>query len=90
LQLGAKKVAAPTKSWQTVSVGVQEALTAINSLSKDQQLELVGKVWENLAPDSPSPEWHRAVIEQRLANREKFGDHADTWENVEKRIRARL
>ena len=88
--MAAKKVAAPTKSWQTVSVGVQEALTAINSLSKDQQLELVGKVWENLAPDTPSPDWHRAMIEQRLANAEKSADIADNWENVEKRIRARL
>jgi len=71
-------------------VGLQEALTVINSLNKDQQLELVGKVWENLAPDSPSPEWHRAVVEQRLADRDKSVDNADTWENVEKRIRARL
>ncbi|WP_157210339.1 addiction module protein [Turneriella parva] len=80
----------PTKSSHTVPVGVQEALIAINSLSKDQQLELVGKVWENLAPESPSPDWHRALIEQRLADAENSASHADTWENVEKRIRARL
>lgn len=55
-------------------------------LPVDQRLELVEQLWDSIAADAsqvPVPDWHKAELNRRLAN--KDAEHL-TWDEVQKRL----
>ncbi len=55
----------------------------ILQLPPDQRLRLVEDIWDSLATspaDVPVPDWHREVLDDRLADPREFGTR--TWDEV--------
>jgi putative addiction module component (TIGR02574 family) len=69
----------------------QRALrTEILRLPPAERLELLEEIWESLAqsPDTvPSPDWHRELLDERLADPAERGTR--TWEEVQENARRR-
>lgn len=58
----------------------------IRRLPVEEQIELLGDVWDEIAADSeavPVPEWHLREIERRLADTEP---EYISWEEVRRRL----
>ncbi len=63
-------------------------LDEILRLPPDERLRLVEDIWDSLAgsPDRiPVPEWHRAELDRRLANKAEQATIA--WTDVRSRLR---
>ena len=63
-------------------------LDEILRLPPDQRLQLVEDIWESLAAspaDVPVPEWHRVLLEERLADPGE--EPSRTWDEVQARAR---
>lgn len=69
----------------------QRALrTEILRLPPAERLELLEEIWESLAqsPDAvPVPDWHRELLDERLADPAERGTR--TWEEVQENARRR-
>jgi putative addiction module component (TIGR02574 family) len=69
----------------------QRALrTEILRLPPAERLELLEEIWESLAqsPDTvPIPDWHRELLDERLADPAERGTR--TWEEVQENARRR-
>jgi hypothetical protein len=51
-----------------------------------QKVELWQRIWNDLAPlaeSSPSPEWHRGIVEERLRMLDAGTVKVEDWEDVE-------
>ena len=64
-----------------------------DDLPVEDQVEYVQSLWDRIAakPDRvPFPEWHRQVLDQRLAAREANAEVARPWAEVRDEIRSKL
>jgi len=64
-----------------------------DDLPVEDQVEYVQSLWDRIAarPDQvPVPEWHRHVLDQRLAAHEANPEVARPWEEVRDEIRSKL
>ncbi|MFT3773610.1 MAG: addiction module protein [Minicystis sp.] len=64
-----------------------------DDLPVDEQIDYVQALWDRIAAKEgqvPVPAWHRAVLDERLANLEADPDAGRPWEDVEADLRARL
>ena len=61
----------------------------LRALSVPERMELLDDVWASLVeqPDRvPVPEWHREVLDERLAAHQKDPDAARPWKEVKAAI----
>ena len=64
-----------------------------DDLPVEDQVEYVQSLWDRIAaePDQvPVPEWHRQVLDKRLAAREANAEVARPWDEVRDEIRSKL
>ena len=64
-----------------------------DDLPVEEQIDYVQALWDRIAatPDRvPIPDWHKAILDERLADLEANPDDAVPWEQVRDELRARL
>ena len=64
----------------------------IYQLDAAQKLELIGNLWDSLGDSTdslPIPEWHRDILEERLADADASPDAAIPLDEVMARLRKR-
>jgi putative addiction module component (TIGR02574 family) len=64
-----------------------------DDLPVEAQIDYVQALWDRIAatPDRvPVPDWHKAVLDERLAELEANPDDAVPWEQVRDELRAKL
>ena len=64
----------------------------IDSLSVSEKLALVDQIWSSLSRDIenvPSPEWHRAVLEERMRRLESGEATTSSLADVKERLKKR-
>jgi len=65
----------------------------IDNLSREEQIMAMELLWKRLssgdAPIQP-PDWHRAVVAERVARLETGEVGLVSWEDAKKRLRERL
>jgi len=64
-----------------------------DGLPVEDQIEYVHSLWDRIAanPDQVAvPDWHRQVLDKRLAAHEANPEAARAWEEVRDEIRAKL
>ena len=64
-----------------------------DDLPVEDQVEYVQSLWDRIAakPDqAPFPDWHRQVLDQRLAAREANAEMARPWDEVRDEIRSKI
>jgi len=62
-------------------------------LSIEEQIEYVQFLWDRIAAHPnriPVPDWHKEILDERLADLAANPDDGSPWEEVEKRLRAGL
>ena len=61
----------------------------LNQLSVSQKLDLIGAIWDSIpsADALPIPDWHRELLEQRLAAADADPEATVPWEQVRERLR---
>ena len=65
----------------------------LQEMSFAEKLELLETVWADLSrqPEKlPSPEWHQAILEERLQHIEAGTDAFTDWETAKRDIRKRI
>lgn len=63
-----------------------------DELPVEEQIDYVQSLWDRIfskAGEAPAPAWHRAVIDERLAEYEANPDAGRPWEQVEAELLAR-
>ena len=62
----------------------------ISDLTSEERLELLGDIWDSLAPEEvPVTEAQRSELDRRLDDLEQDGDLGIPWEEVLRQIRDR-
>jgi putative addiction module component (TIGR02574 family) len=64
-----------------------------DELPVEDQIDYVQSLWDRIAakPDQvPVPQWHKRVLEERLAAHEAHPEVARPWEEVRNEIRSKL
>jgi putative addiction module component (TIGR02574 family) len=64
-----------------------------DDLPVEAQIDYVQALWDRIAatPDRvPVPDWHKAILDERLADLEANPDDAVPWEQVRDELRAKL
>lgn len=64
-----------------------------DTLSIDDKIDYVASLWDRIAArpeDVPVPDWHREIINERLAALRADNDQGKDWEEVEQEITAEL
>jgi putative addiction module component (TIGR02574 family) len=64
-----------------------------DALSIDDKIDYVQSLWDRIAArpeDVPVPDWHREIINERLAAHRDGKDQGKEWEEVEREITAEL
>jgi len=59
------------------------------TLSLDEKIEYVGSLWDAIAesPEAvPVPEWHREIIQERLAEHRANPDAVKSWGEVRQEL----
>lgn len=59
------------------------------ALSVDEQIDYVQSLWDQIAAkpeDVPVPNWHREVLNERLASYRATEDRGKPWEEVEREL----
>jgi len=67
--------------------------SGFDDLPVEDQIEYVQSLWDRIAakPNQvPVPDWHRQVLDKRLAAQEAKPEVARPWEEVRDEIRAKL
>ena len=62
----------------------------ISRLSVDERLELIGAIWDSIANSEPQPQlpdWHRNILNERLAQAEQNPDASIRWEDLKTELR---
>ena len=54
----------------------------IDELSVAERIELIGELWDSLGDDAPIPEWHHAVLRDRIRTADADPDAFKPWEEV--------
>lgn len=76
-----------------MSQAIQSPPAGFDDLSVDQQVDYVQTLWDRIAAQEervPVPDWHQALLDQRLAEHLADPDAGRPWEQVEAELRARL
>jgi putative addiction module component (TIGR02574 family) len=69
----------------------ESLLTKVTSLSPADRLELIGAVWDSLAPDDlPVTDAERVLLDARLADMEDNPDDQSPWSEVKARLERRI
>ena len=64
-----------------------------DDLPVEEQIDYVQALWDRIAatPDRvPVPDWHKAILDERLADLEANPDDSVPWEQVRDELRAKL
>lgn len=64
-----------------------------DDLPVEDQIDYVQALWDRIAetPERvPVPDWHKSILDERLADHEENADDAMPWEKVRDELRARL
>lgn len=64
-----------------------------DALSVYEQIDYVQSLWDRIAArpeDVPVPDWHREILEERLAAHHANKDRGKDWEEFEKDLTAEL
>jgi putative addiction module component (TIGR02574 family) len=64
-----------------------------DALSIDDKIDYVQSLWDRIAArpeDVPIPDWHREIINERLAAHRNSKDQGKEWEEVEREITTKL
>ena len=64
-----------------------------DALSIDDKIQYVQSLWDRITArpeDVPIPNWHREILNERLAAHRANGDQGKEWEEVEREITAEL
>ena len=64
-----------------------------DALSIDDKIDYVQSLWDRIATrpeDVPVPDWHREIINERLAAHRDGKEQGKEWEEVEREITAEL
>ena len=65
----------------------ESLMTKVASLSAADRLELIGAVWDTLAPeDLPVTDAERALLDARLADMENHPNDQSPWPEVKARL----
>lgn len=62
-------------------------------LSIEEQIDYVQSLWDRIAATPgqvPVPEWHQAILAERLKDYDATPDAGESWDVVRKRLRAKL
>jgi putative addiction module component (TIGR02574 family) len=62
-------------------------------LSVEEQIDYIQSLWERIAAhpeDIPVPDWHRKIIEERLADLDENPDAGIPWEEVRETMKKHL
>jgi len=65
----------------------------VDALNTSEKLALMERLWEALSQrpaDVPSPEWHGAVLAERIAAIREGRSTFIDWEEAKERLRARI
>lgn len=66
----------------------------IRALSVEERLQLIEELWDSLdeadAESLPVPDWHRQVVDERLATYERDPVAGRPWDKVKSDILSRL
>ena len=65
----------------------------LRQLSVEDRLQLIEDVWASLEADEDTievPEWHKQILDERLAEFERHPDEGQSWDEVKADILARL
>ena len=76
-----------------MSHALQNPPAGFDDLPVDEQIDYVQNLWDRIAAREdqvPVPEWHREILEERLAEYEADPDAGRPWEQVEADLRTRL
>jgi putative addiction module component (TIGR02574 family) len=62
----------------------------IDQWSVDDRLRLIGEIWNSL-PEPPGeiPEWHREILDERIAQADANPDSFIPWQEVRARLSQR-
>ena len=69
---------------------IAESIPALNSLSKDQKLQLVGELWQDIFEDDrdiPLSDAVKSALDERMEEYRRDPSQAVTWEEARQRIR---
>lgn len=60
----------------------------VDRMSVADRIELIGLIWDTIADTGPLaiPEWHRAILEERLAEADANPDAGVPWREVMDRL----
>lgn len=60
----------------------------IDQLTNEEKLRLIGEIWDSITPPQQLeiPEWHRVILEQRLAEMKDNPEEGSSWEEVKARL----
>ena len=64
-----------------------------DALSTDEQIEYVQSLWDRIAArpeEVPVPDWHRAILAERLAAHGVDNDNGREWEELEQDLKSDL
>lgn len=65
----------------------EKLLAKLSRLSPADRLELIGKVWDTVAPDDvPVTDAERTLLDARLADLEAHPDDRSPWPEVKARL----
>ena len=76
-----------------MSSTIPEIPAEFKALSTDERIAYVQALWDFIAQspeDIPVPEWHRQVLEERLARWRENPAEGKTWEEVKEIILGKL
>lgn len=60
-----------------------------DELSIEEQVEYAGALWDHVTSDPdrvPTPEWHKKILEERLARNGSNPSEWISWEDFEKKL----
>lgn len=64
-----------------------------DDLSAEEKIDYVNHLWDRIAAkpeEIPVPEWHRRLLDERIAQHEAHPEEALPWEEVERDLRQML
>ena len=76
-----------------MSQALQIPPPGFDALSIDDQIDYVQSLWDRISAhpeDVPVPDWHRDIINDRLAAHRATQDPAKEWDEIEREITAEL
>lgn len=76
-----------------MSLSVPLPPPGFDDLSAEERIDYVQRLWDKVAADPeqvPVPEWHRAVLQERLEDYRANPDEGSEWPEVRERLRKLL